>query len=185
MFGQPRSPRSQYRRRSKGKRLALADLSPRLRDLFAAAIAGPRDAAGLLETLGLSPAAFRRTLCEARRRGLARTVTLYSTRLCGGDYECLTLVRLRLQTPDQVEAFEAWCQGEPAIACAAHICGRFDYQLISYHLDLRDADRWRRALEARPEVGQLEQRHVTTLAGHQLAGVPLIGPPPAPCPRES
>jgi len=74
-----------------------------------------------------------------------------------------------------MDRFEAACRSDPAIHGAARIAGRFDYQLGSCHADLFDAERWRRSLEAHPDVLRIDQRIVRTVFGHGLHEVPLSG----------
>jgi len=167
------------RRGLKGRRLAISDLSPALRRFFEAAVRHRGRMASMLEALQLAPTTVESIVSRLRGMGLARTVTLVDPRAMGKEIECQTLVRLRGQTADAIDTFEAWCRDEPAMTGAVRICGRFDYQLMSFHSDIRELDRWRRQLEARPEVGKLEQRQLRTIHGHQLTGIPLIGRGPS------
>ena len=163
-------------RRGPPKRRApsLKTLSPRLRCVLVAAVSLGGEVAKMGQALHITPKMLARQVAALRRLGLAQTVTLYDPHWGGRDLEYVTLVRLTVQSPKAMDAFEAWCCEDPDVTCATYISGRFDYRLASLHPDQRVADRWRRVLESREEVGRVEQRQVRTLCGHQLAGIPLV-----------
>jgi DNA-binding Lrp family transcriptional regulator len=168
-MGVPR--RGRPRRHGRG----LSVLPPRLRRLVETAFALHGDLPSTMRALGLSVTACLHQISQLRALGLARTVHLYDPRRVGRDHECLTLVRMRVQTREAIAAFESWCVQDPTISLAVRVCGRFDYQLTTFHADVREATRWRRVLESRAEVAKVEQRQVRTLHGHQLPGLPLLG----------
>jgi hypothetical protein len=161
------------RRRDDARGLTLASLPARLRRLCETAIALDGEAGAIRAALGLGREQFARRIAALRRFGLARTGYTFDPRARGLACECSTLVRLADHSAQALGDFEAWCVEDGSVTRAVRICGRFDYQLTSFHRDLREADRWRRVVEARPEVGRVEQRQVRTVLGHQLAGLAL------------
>jgi len=169
-------PKSRASRRSP----TLESLPPRLRSLVEAAVLCHGDAEAMLRCLALQPRTLHQRLSILRRLGLVRAVYLVDPRKRGRPLECLTLVRLARHSRDAMADFEAWCVADPWVTCAARVCGRFDYQLTSFHADLREANRWRRVLEARSEIQKVDQRGVRTLAGHPLSGMPLVSKNPNP-----
>jgi DNA-binding Lrp family transcriptional regulator len=125
--------------------------------------------------LGVTPPAWSRLIARLRGAGVARTITLVDPRRAGSPCEGVSLVKLRGYSHAAMDSFEAACRNDPAVHRAVRVTGRFDYQLASCHPDPRAAERWRRGLEARPEVLRVDQRLVRTVLGHGLYGVPLGG----------
>jgi hypothetical protein len=150
-------------------------LSPRLKRLVAAANERRWSTSELRERLGLSAASLSPQLSQLRHLELVDTVTLHDPRGLGRPLECLTLVRLQRHDPAGLQDFEACCVADRAITSAARICGRYDYQLTSFHADLRDADAWRHRLAARPEVGAVEQRRVRTIKSEPRGQIVVDG----------
>jgi DNA-binding Lrp family transcriptional regulator len=151
-------------------------LPRRLRDLVAAALMAGGDRSAILRRLKISPPILRQRLSMLKARGVARTVTIYDPKQAGRPIETVTLVALSALSADSLAQFEALLLSDSCVTMAARVSGRFDYQLTSFHTDIRDVDAWRRGLASRPCVAKVSQRRVETLVGNQLAGFPLSPP---------
>jgi DNA-binding Lrp family transcriptional regulator len=148
-------------------------LPRRLRDLVAAVWTAGGDRSVILRRLGISAPILRQRLSMLKALGLARSVTIHDPTRLGRPMEMVTLVTLKAPSADGLAAFEAFLLSDASVTMAARVSGRFDYQLTSFHKDIREADAWRRGLVSQADIAQVSQRRVETRAGHQLAGLPL------------
>jgi hypothetical protein len=149
-------------------------VQPRFQQVFDAAVGAGGHIGAMMRVLGIGPVTLGHRLSILRSQGLARSVRTFDPGALGRPHQSICLVSLRLSWPDAIATFEAACKADDAVTAAARICGRFDYQLTTFHSDVRAAHAWRRAMEERPEVHRVEQRSVRLLFGHDLLGLPLV-----------
>jgi len=124
--------------------------------------------------LGWRLVVVRQRLCVLRAREFGQAGVLWHPERAGRPVCLLSRVCVWPVDTRAMRAFETWCLADERISRADVVTGRYDYNLWSWHVDIRAAAQWSREVELRDEVKACVSRPMSIRFGHMLAGAPIF-----------